>query len=415
MSGPLRGTWHVRRTTVAFLVTLVAVTAPSVAANSAEPETTGTHRFTLLDGTQFVDTIVGIDAEKGIRTKRRSELIPLNALRSVSPLKTPPVTSAEGDLRILLTGGGHLRAKSLSVGDEKLKIAWAFNAATSIPLESARGVLFDPKPDPLFDRAFAKPGADFDQFLIRVDGKPRTVRGLLESLDDKSARIIVNDRKATVDRKDLHGIVFAYVAPTNRRGGSAKVHLSDGAVIPARSIAAARAGDTVQLRLSERGEIKVPWNAVSRIEVFSDRLQFVSDLTPSAVAEQPIVTLKRPWKKDRSVTGTPLKVGGQTFAKGIGVHARSQLTFENNGRYELFTAVIGLDDSSGKKGDCNFVVLADGRELLRKRIKGTGKPEFIRVNITGAREVTLLVEPGRNLDIADHANWCDACFIRPAK
>jgi hypothetical protein len=39
----------------------------------------------------------------------------------------------------------------------------------------------------------------------------------------------------------------------------------------------------------------------------------------------------------------------------------------------------------------------------------------MRIDIRERKQVTLIVEPGEDLDLADHANWCDARVIRPKK
>ena len=66
------------------------------------------------------------------------------------------------------------------------------------------------------------------------------------------------------------------------------------------------------------------------------------------------------------------------------------------------------------KGDCVFVVLADGEPLLTRRMRGNEPPEEIQLPIAGREQVTLVVEPGEGLDLADHADWCDARLIKNA-
>ena len=39
-------------------------------------------------------------------------------------------------------------------------------------------------------------------------------------------------------------------------------------------------------------------------------------------------------------------------------------------------------------------------------------PRAIRVDIRGRKQVTLVVEAGQGLDLADHADWCDVRFIQ---
>ncbi len=60
----------------------------------------------------------------------------------------------------------------------------------------------------------------------------------------------------------------------------------------------------------------------------------------------------------------------------------------------------------------NFAVKAGQEELFRVRVKGGDPAKLIKVDITGYNSVTLEVDPGNDLDIADHADWADACFLQ---
>ncbi|MFQ5730395.1 MAG: NPCBM/NEW2 domain-containing protein [Planctomycetaceae bacterium] len=384
---------------------LLAVTLPSVAAED---------RLTLLDGALLAGRVAGIDKAGNVTLSGRAKAVPLNGLRALQTGR--PVKAAGDRIGIRLVGDGLIRATSVLINDEKLHVVWgAKNAKLQLPVEAGRAILFAGKPDPLFAKVRGTPSEDVDQLLVTIRGKLRIVRGLIESMNDRSAAITIDNRQVTIPRKDLHGIVFAYVKRPLKEVGLARVHLTDGSVLPGRIVRVERPTGPLKLRLLDGGELSVGWPNVSRIEFKSKRLQYVSDLKPADVAEQAIVALQRRWRKDRCVTGKPLRLGGRTYEKGLGVHSRSRLTFAADGKYETFTATIGLDDASGRKGDCLFVVTADGRELLRKRMKGRDQPVVVKVNIRGMKRVSLVVEPGRNLDIADHANWCDACFLRPAK
>jgi len=110
--------------------------------------------------------------------------------------------------------------------------------------------------------------------------------------------------------------------------------------------------------------------------------------------------------------GKPLTLGGRVYEKGLGVHARSSLTFASEKKWDVLAATIGLDAAAGGKGDCVFVVLVDGQPLLTQRVKGKDPPQDIQVPISGREQITLVVEPGEGLDLADHADWCDARFLK---
>jgi hypothetical protein len=54
----------------------------------------------------------------------------------------------------------------------------------------------------------------------------------------------------------------------------------------------------------------------------------------------------------------------------------------------------------------------DGERVFSRRMKASEAPADVRLSITGREQVTLIVEPGAGLDLADHANWCEARFVR---
>jgi hypothetical protein len=139
---------------------------------------------------------------------------------------------------------------------------------------------------------------------------------------------------------------------------------------------------------------------------------FLSDLKPTAEEQQALVTLPRPAQRDKNVLAKPLMIGTKTYDKGLGVHARSSLSFAAEGKWDALAATIGLDAAAGGKGDCVFSVLADGQAVFTRRIKGTDAPHDISVPIAGKEQIVLLVEPGEGLDLGDLADWCDVRFIK---
>lgn len=48
--------------------------------------------------------------------------------------------------------------------------------------------------------------------------------------------------------------------------------------------------------------------------------------------------------------GRPIGIGGTGFAKGLGVHAPSEVSFYTGGRCSAFRAQVGIDDESGDRG-----------------------------------------------------------------
>lgn len=107
--------------------------------------------------------------------------------------------------------------------------------------------------------------------------------------------------------------------------------------------------------------------------------------------------------------GGPLRLGGTTYDKGLGVHARSEVTVDLNGAYDRFTAQAGIDEEKPDKGSVVFEVLGDGRVLAGSGVLGpTDEPFAFDVDVSGVRQLTLRVmDAGDGID-SDHADWADA-------
>jgi hypothetical protein len=149
---------------------------------------------------------------------------------------------------------------------------------------------------------------------------------------------------------------------------------------------------------------------------------YLSDLDPVEVKERAYLSTAQayPFRKD-SVAGPevrPISIAGQKYAKGLGVHSFSELTFDLKGEYRHFSATAGLDDSAEDKGSVVFVVFTDGKEVYRSPLisgrhwGGDAAPKAIRIELKGAKRLTLRVECGPDDDVRDRAAWADAKLIR---
>jgi len=116
--------------------------------------------------------------------------------------------------------------------------------------------------------------------------------------------------------------------------------------------------------------------------------------------------------QNRSVTDKPLSIGGQTFAKGVGTHASSEMLLVLDGQVASFRASVGVDDHAGNQAaSIEFVVTGDDRELWRSGVCKLGeKPRVCEVKLNGVRQLELVVTDAGDGNGWDHANWADAAF-----
>jgi hypothetical protein len=341
------------------------------------------------------------------------------ALDDLRKIEVAAVDSASQKpiVAIELRGGGRLEGKSVTLADDACQLAWTFGPALSIPIDAIRAIRFDPSAaSPEFDKAIAAPSPDSDRIYFLVEGQPESIAGLIAELSTEGLTFEIDGQERKLPRSQLFGIVLAQ-AQAEDPVPPATIHLRDGGQLSA-ALTSLQDG-TLSCTLPGDSDVAIPWSAVARIDIRSSREAFLSDLKPTAVDEAVLVTLPRPWQRDKAVTGKPLELaagGGttarRTYDKGIGVHARSALSFESGREYDLLAATIGIDAGTDGKGDCVFRVLGDGQSIFSRRMKGTDPPFDLRVEIRAYDEITLVVEPGAGLDLADHANWCEVRMVR---
>ena len=106
--------------------------------------------------------------------------------------------------------------------------------------------------------------------------------------------------------------------------------------------------------------------------------------------------------------GHSITLNGVTYAKGLGVAASSDITYSLGGQYSRFVSDIGIDDEVGNSGSVIFQVLADGAKIYDSGIITGGSPtQRVDVNVTGVKQLELVVNPGNGLT-NDNADWAGA-------
>lgn len=117
---------------------------------------------------------------------------------------------------------------------------------------------------------------------------------------------------------------------------------------------------------------------------------------------------------DRTVDGNLLMLGGVQYETGLGTHANSDITYELEKKYAVFSSVIGVDDSTSTlPGTAIFEVWLDGRQVYKSPLmRGGGKPESLRIDVTGVDILRLVVNDAGDGNRNDHADWAGAKLIK---
>ena len=287
------------------------------------------------------------------------------------------------------------------------------SAEEGAPREGAKDADGAPGPSPR-----ASPG---DVVYVRRQGGLMRVEGIFQSLDGEYLSLSFEGRTRRLRRDMVLGVILAPVASESvETEFPAAFELTAGGQFPAffRGIEGERPRRQIRLRFrgSPAAEVQaVPEDFVRRVRFFSDRVLFLSSVEPTQVREVPLLGTSTPfpWRKDQSAGGSPLRLGGRTYRKGIGVHSFSSLEFNLQAGYRSLAAVVGLDDSAGPAAGVLFRVLADGTEIFKKGFKSGARPEALSLPVQGVGRIRLEVDYGEDgVDFGDFADWADLRVTR---
>ncbi len=166
--------------------------------------------------------------------------------------------------------------------------------------------------------------------------------------------------------------------------------------------------------------LELPVDKLVALDIRQGRAVYLSDLRPKHYEHTPFLGLTWPLAGDAGAAGGDLRLAGQTFDKGLGMHTQSSVTYALDGHYRWFEAQVGVDDVAGRRGRARIRVLVDGeeRELSSPQTKeppeltAADAPLSLRISVHNARELTLEVLFGRRGDVQGHVHWADARLIR---
>ncbi|MET7616179.1 NPCBM/NEW2 domain-containing protein [Streptomyces sp. NPDC005408] len=125
-----------------------------------------------------------------------------------------------------------------------------------------------------------------------------------------------------------------------------------------------------------------------------------------------------PVERDRSngeqaaADGRTLTIGGTTYAKGLGTHAASDLTYQLGGTCRSLSVDVGVDDESTAGGSVVFRIYRDTVLVVDSGLRtASDPPKRLSADLTGGTKLRLVVTDGGDGINYDHADWADAKLV----
>lgn len=332
----------------------------------------------------------------------------------------PPGAEPEpgpADVEVLLRGGDRVRGELVPGEPDQVtiespllgRLSWLVDFVKEIRFLGAWSAAAD-KP------AFPPGGSPVDLFFFRsLDHVEGT---WTKATDDQVVVRPTAGGERSLAFDDLLAIRFAEgPEPPAPEGRVAIVLLTDGS----RVTASRATSDGRELRLTTPAgrDLRVPLSAVLSLHMKGGRFLYLSDLEPKAVKIVPWLGETYAWDRprfDESFLDLPIRAGGETWRKGIGVISGTSLTFAVPAGVATFTSRIALDDAAGEEGDVVFEVLVDGEsrfqsDPIRRSAPGAAPAAVPPIDVSGASTITLRVGFVDDF-VNDFADWIEPMLIR---
>lgn len=373
-----------------------------------------TAQVTRIDGSTERGVWLGVDSN-GLRIEGAADgAIPLDELESVRFREQQPATG-DGLVVLHLGDGGRLAAELIRSEGTSVLVNTGIGESLSIPFEALAAIQFVAsqqfeKAADIFEAVLADRPPGKDVLITRDRDEVKSVQGRLEAIDPVSGSFHFGDRVRSFQTEKMFGVVFAKLA-RDEEPAPAFLTLSDGARLSGKIIRSD--AESMLLAATCCGEVVVALDRLVRIDYRSDRVVYLSDLTPKSQKSQGRLHEPSPVRLNQSVAAGPMLLDGQRFDRGVGVHSRTELTYTLDGKYESFVAMVGIDDSARPLGSVAFRVVGDGQTLFESEtLTGRDRAELVSVRVRGIKELTLIADFGDEVDLADLANWGGARLIK---
>jgi len=326
----------------------------------------------------------------------------------------PPPSVVEGGSVLLPHGDRLARCVINASGDTTLDVQSVSIGKLAVPLDAMLGLILAPPNeidalDALEAKVRGEP-RDAERLWLRNGDK---VDGLFAGMTEKQVAFQPPSGRVALPRSGVVAVGFnpGQVVEENPPGPFFEWLLLDGSRV---GLAQSRVDRGVVVGQTRFGvEVRVPIGEVARIRVLNASVVYLSDRDADRAVYEPYLGPTRPYRRDASVVGPSLKLGGQTFDRGLGTQSRTLLAYRLDPKAKRFQSTIGLDDAAGPLGNVVFKVLVDGKPRYESPTMGAGDaPRSVDIELSGGKVLILITEFGERGDVQDSGDWVEARIIR---
>ncbi len=380
-----------------------------------------------LAGKTISGELVGLDRQTIVLRSSAGDSIRVpvaDVLQVTLPAPDGPPRGAH--TAVELTDGSVLLCSAIAIKGGTAELTMIQDVKVTLPVTAVFTILRDahePKVRQEWQDFVSKRGR-LDMVVVRADDKLNGLEGTFGPGTGDAIEFTASgaDQKRTIRLNRVQGLIFVQKADPEAPAPLCKVSDNAGNVLVAADIVLNAHGLTVTTVSGAR--VTLPdAKPLVKLDFSKGKLAYLSDLTPTRDAvtistlavtgEKPtLATLDDsqlfPYRKDVNLDNQPLKLNGKQYAKGISLHAGTQLVYPLGADYKEFRAVLGVDDGVGTESRVDVTIEGDSRELFRGQTKAKESPKPLALDVRGVRDLRITIRAIGLDDFGSQASLADA-------
>jgi len=247
-----------------------------------------------------------------------------------------------------------------------------------------------------------------DVLVIKKEDSIDFFEGIISKADSEAIYFLLNGEEVPVDITKVFGIVLGRNTQPGDAIGSLVMTNNDR--LP---LSAVTFKDNQLSAVTSSGmKLETDLEAVELIDFRQGRLVYLSELEPRTYEYTPFFGEEWKMRVDENFDRNPIRVGNQTFTRGLCIHSKTLVRYRLASGYRRFQAVMGIDELVGNKGHVHVVIKADDDILYEGDVRGSDAPIDLDYDVSNKRDLEILVDFGADLSIADHLALGNARLIK---
>ncbi len=350
-----------------------------------------------------------------LETKTGKVEVPVNQIMKVTFAKTIDDSQQATDFPVRLTISDHSELVGSSVKSDGLNVTIRTKTLgeLQVPARKVKSILyssFDEATQKQWNELLHKKVSD-DLLVIKKGEKLDFLAGVVTQFDEKKVMFLYEGNEIPVRLEKIFGIIHPHpFAPPGQ--AKCKLETTSGDSLFVEQITMEK--NNFRVQTGPDHFITIPKKEIHLLDFSLGRIVYLSDMPPEGVEYTPYFDTVWEYQRDKTIDGSPLKLGDKEYSKGLWIHSKTKLTYRLAGEFSRFQAIMGIDASVAKSGlgDVHVIISADDKIILDEQVTAFTALHKIDLDVKGYRFLHILVDFGEGIDIADRLDLAEARLIK---